>query len=105
MTPQTNTLMSVAGQTGALTGAWFNTSRFHGGQTHVPLKVDITAGTATVVLEGTNDIINGAAVTINTLSASDAFLSERFAFIRARLSGATGATVRVSSDKPLKQAS
>lgn len=105
MNTLTETLMNVTGQTGVLTGSWFNTAPFHSAQTHVPINVAIIAGTATVVVEGVNDTINGTPIAINTLSASDAFLTQRFKYLRARLSAATGAQVVVTSDKPLLKAS
>jgi hypothetical protein len=108
MTPQTNLLMNVSAQTGPLTGEWFNTSRFYGGDRangDIELDVSLPTGTATILIEGSNDPTNDTAVQLASVSATGATNVKRFAFIRVNLSAASGATVRVTTDKPVKQAS
>lgn len=85
-------ILSLVGQTGAVTGDWYQVET---NRTHVPITVSITSGTATVVLEG-RVAGNDTPVVINTLSASDGFNGMAFTQIRARVSAAAAATVVVS---------
>ncbi len=89
------TLLDVASQTGVLTGAWFSVPR--DGRTHAPVSVQITVGTATVELEGRINSDDDAAILLKgTMTATEGLLVAIFPQMRARLSAATGATVRVS---------
>ena len=90
--------MAVTGQTGALTGAWFNVPR--DARTRIPVIISLQAGTATFFLEGRNDPSDDA-ISLGTGSADAVIEAVRCAQMRLRLSAATGATIRASTDIPL----
>ena len=100
MTPHTDTLLSVSAQTGAVTGQWFELWPLEH-RTHVPIQINITAGTATVTIEGRNGT-EDAAIVFASVTASDNLSIQRPKHIRVKVTSATGATIRVTMDKPAK---
>lgn len=92
-------LYSGTGVTGAATGAWFALSR-NWQRTHVAASLQITAGTATVVLEGRNGP-GDSPVSLKSLTATEGIMAASFPQMRVVVSGASGATIRVSVDSTL----
>lgn len=69
-------------------------------RTHIPVQVTISAGTATVNVEGR--VGPGEAwVILGTLSATDILLVPANLELRANVTAAAGATIRVVTDRPL----
>lgn len=99
MTPQTNTFLSVAAQTGAVDGSWMQVPRTD--RTHIPVSITLAAGTATWAIQGRNSPLD-AAVELDTGSASEAVSVQRMAQMRVVLSAATGATVEATADMPMR---
>lgn len=98
----TNTLLSVTGQTGALSGGWFNTRPTYGADSEfIPVQANITAGTATVVIEGRNSP-NDTPFQLTSFTTTDGARVSRFPQMRVRLSAATGATVSVSTGESVR---
>lgn len=92
----TQSLSTRTGLSTTPTEHWFEVRQGH---MYVPLSISITAGTATLVIEGRNSPLD-AAVTLTTVSATDAQLVQRMNQIRVRYTAAAGATVQVSVDTP-----
>lgn len=90
----TSELLSCSGQTGVL-AAPRELMFPRTGATHIPIAVTISVGTATVKIEGRNGD-SDAWVELTSISASDAPCVQWMARMRARLSAASGATVRVT---------
>jgi hypothetical protein len=95
----TNVLMSVTGQSGALTGATYNMYTQDDG--FCEAGINITAGTATVVIEGRNGP-NDQWVVLDTQSATSRTSFVRPPQVRARLTAAAGATVLVTTSEPVR---
>ena len=92
----TQTLSAHTGLSTTPTEHWFETRQSH---MYVPISISITAGSATLVIEGRNTP-NDAAVVLTTVSATDAQLVQRMNQMRVRYTSASGATVQVSSGLP-----
>lgn len=90
----TSEFLSCAGQTGALAAPRILKIP-RPAVTHVPIAVSITVGSATVKIEGRNGDAD-AWVELAEITSSDAPCVQWMAQLRARLSAATGATVRVT---------
>lgn len=91
---QPATLLTVAAS-GVTTGTTFDVQRDT--RSHMPVQVDITAGTATVVIEGRIDP-SCQWIALFTTSTTDATSVLRMPQMRARLSAASAATVRAAID-------
>lgn len=90
----TSELLAFADQTGALAAP--RVLKFpRPNVTHIPLAVTISAGTATVKIEGRNGDAD-AWVELAEITESDAPCVQWMAQMKARLSAATGATGRVT---------
>lgn len=102
MIQATEILQTVAAQTGAASAAhWYRNNQLEP-RTHVPVQVTISAGTATVVIEGRVGP-NEATVTLATLSATDIVLVPANLELHSNITAAAGATVRVVTDRQLNQ--
>lgn len=99
MIPQTNIFLSVTGQSGAIDGDWFQVRRTD--RTHIPLAISLKAGTATWVVQGRNGPDDDP-IELDTGSADEAISVIRMAQMRVILSAASGATVVVSGDLPMR---
>lgn len=101
-----NTLSTLASVTGAANGKWFRVKKQQGA-THVPVNVDITSGTGTLVLEGANIDPTVAApsnpVQILSVSATGGSLVGWYPYMRVRYSGATTLVSKVTVGTPVKQ--
>jgi hypothetical protein len=100
MLARKNILMSVVGQNGVLTGETF-CMPLEGLRSTIPFAIELTAGTATFFLEGSNDAVTWN--TVSTGSASAQVQGNHFVFYRVRLTAATGATFKVTTDRPIYQ--
>jgi hypothetical protein len=88
--------------TGAQTGTTYNVDPpSNGPSDQLEYSIQLTAGTATWVLEGQNSP-NDAFVQIDTGSASKTALCGTYRIIRIRLTAATGATLRASVNRVLR---
>lgn len=85
-------ILTKTGQTGAVAGNWFAIKNPRH-LTHLPLSIAITAGTATVVIEGR--LKNGSVtpVTLDSTTASKGFMIAAFNEIRINVTAAAGATI------------
>lgn len=88
-------LYSATGLNAPVAGGWFSVTRDE--RTHLPIVVSLTAGTATVQIEGRN-LPTDTAVVLDTLSASGGRVVGRFAQMRVNITAAAGASVSVSVD-------
>lgn len=103
MTPQTPDILSVTGQTGALNGTWYAVPGPKC-KTHHTVHISITAGTASVDIEVRNSA-NDATYKVSTgNTATIEVVVARGGHIRAVLTAAAAATVRVSLEQPTRPA-
>jgi hypothetical protein len=102
MLARKNILMSVTGQSGVLTGETFCVPLELGtGRLKIPFQIELTAGTATFFLEGSND--QATWNTVSTGSASAQVDGARYVYYRFRLSASAGATIKCTTDRPVYQ--
>lgn len=100
----THLLASFAGVSGAqATTAWMALSSIPD-RTHVPLQVTISAGTATVVINGRVNGAGSATVVLATLSASDIVMVPAGIEYSVTVTAATVATITVESRIALRLA-
>lgn len=93
MTTYSNALLAATGLSGTLDGDWFNPPA--GVAEYLAVQLSLTAGTATVVIEGrVSD--QDAPVELTTFSATDGAAVLAFPQLRARVSASAGATLRVA---------
>lgn len=97
-TPASDVLLSVSGQTGAVVGSWYQLNDFR--RTHFPISVTLSAGTATITIEGRNGP-NDAPVTLASFSGTDQVLVQASSQVRVNVTAAAGATIQVTTDKAL----
>ena len=100
MNQQTNTFLSIAGQTGAIAGEWFQVPRTN--RTHIPISLSLQSGTCTWAVQGRNTADDDA-VELDTGTADDAISVLRMAQMRVILSAASAATFRATSDLPMRE--
>lgn len=90
-------LLSCSGQTGALAATYYLQLKTPN-RTHVPISVSITVGTATVKIWGRNTA-SDEWVELAEATATDAICLQWMPQMKATLSAATDATVRVSVER------
>jgi hypothetical protein len=94
----TQTILSVTGQTGVLVGNWFNVDC----KDYHPIEVEILAGSGvTVKLQG-RAYPGGQPVDLATFTATDGGVVAPYPQIRANITAATGATVKVTTGFPVR---
>lgn len=96
---KTQSIYTATTVTGAQTAThWFEVPR--GDAAQMALAISLTAGTATIIIEGRNHP-SDAAIQLVSVSASSASLITRLRQIRVHVTAATGATIQVSTDEPV----
>jgi hypothetical protein len=101
MTPQTNILMDVTGQNGALSGNWYHVPFNPSGPSTFSYALHFVSGTGTVVLDVRNDP-NSNAISYAGVSASGIQTVTRSLYVRLRITAATNLALKAVAPEILR---